>query len=80
MDARVRGRRLGACVVRNDWAERERRRNFKLSVKALGLTQELHLILGFESVGEVSGLPSVAVECVDIRRNTRGEGGLLDHN
>ncbi len=32
------------------------------------------------SAGEVNGIPSVAVECVDIRRNTRGEGGLLDDN
>ena len=32
------------------------------------------------SAGEVSGIPSVAVECVDIRRNTRGEGGFLDIN
>ena len=31
-------------------------------------------------MGEVSGIPSVAVECVEIRRNIRGEGGLLDHN
>ena len=28
----------------------------------------------------VSGIPSVAVKCVDIRRNTSGEGGLLDGN
>ena len=28
----------------------------------------------------VIGIPSVAVKCVDIRRNTRGEGGLLDCN
>ena len=27
-----------------------------------------------------SGIPSVAVKCVDIRRNTSGEGGLLDDN
>ena len=26
------------------------------------------------------GIPSVAVKCVDIRRNTSGEGGLLDDN
>ena len=32
------------------------------------------------SAVEVSGIPSVAVECVDIRRNTRGEGGFLDIN
>ena len=29
---------------------------------------------------EVSGIPGVAVKCVDIRRNTSGEGGLLAHN
>jgi hypothetical protein len=28
---------------------------------------------------EVNGISSVAVECVDIRRNTSGEGGLLGH-
>ena len=27
---------------------------------------------------EVKGIPGVAVKCVDIRRNTGGEGGLLD--
>ena len=26
---------------------------------------------------EANGIPSVAVECVDIRRNTGGEGGRL---
>ena len=55
------------------------RRFVKLNVKACGLTTELHLILLGLSVGEVSGIPSVAVECVDIRRNTRGEGGLLEY-
>ena len=30
------------------------------------------------STGEEGGIPSVAVKCVDIRRNTGGEGGLLD--
>ena len=32
------------------------------------------------SAGEVNGIPSVAVECVDIRRNISGEGDLLEHN
>ena len=32
------------------------------------------------SAVEVSGIPSVAVECVDIRRNTSGEGDFLDDN
>jgi tetrahydromethanopterin S-methyltransferase subunit D len=29
------------------------------------------------SVGEGSGIPGVAVKCVDIGRNTGGEGGSL---
>ena len=57
-----------------------RRREDKLVVKSLGLTEELQLKLVFLSVGEESGIPSVAVKCVDIRRNTSGEGGLLDDN
>ncbi len=32
------------------------------------------------SAVEESGIPSVAVECVDIRRNIRGEGHFLDCN
>ena len=35
---------------------------------------------GCVSVGEDSGIPSVAVECIDIGRNTRGESGYLDDN
>ena len=46
----------------------------------MGSTHKLHLKLLFLSEVEVSGIPSVAVECVDIRRNTRGEGGFLDIN
>ena len=49
-------------------------------MKARGLTAELLIKLSGLSTGEVSGIPSVAVECVDIRKNTRGEGGLLDCN
>ena len=47
-------------------------------MKALGSTQEVHLILLFLSMGEESGIPSVEVKFVDIGRNTRGEGGSLD--
>ena len=54
-----------------------RRRVSKLVVKSLGLTGKLHLKLLFLSEVEVSGIPSVAVKCVDIRRNIGGEGGLL---
>jgi hypothetical protein len=38
----------------------------------------LYLKLRGLSIGEEGGIPSVAVKCVDIGRNTGGEGGLLD--
>ena len=47
-------------------------------VKSLGSTQSLPRKLPCLSVGEVSGIPGVAVKCVEIGRNTRGEGGDLD--
>ncbi len=56
------------------------RRDNKLVVKSIGSTEELKLKLLFLSIGEESGIPSVAVKCVDIRRNTSGEGGFLDNN
>ena len=48
-------------------------------VKALGSTergpsQRLPL-----RVVEADGIPGVAVKCVEIRRNTHGEGSLLGH-
>ena len=57
-----------------------RRRIGKSEVKSMGLTHELLLKLFPLSIGEAGGIPSVAVKCVDIRRNTSGEGGLLDGN
>ena len=51
-----------------------------MEVKYMGSTHGLHLKLLFLSEVEVSGIPSVAVKCVDIRRNTSGEGGLLGFN
>ena len=56
------------------------RRDSKSDVKSKGLTLGLHLKLQYLRVGEVNGIPGVAVKCVDIRRNTSGEGGLLDCN
>ena len=56
------------------------RRDGKSDVKIMGSTHNLHLKLSFLRVGEVNGIPSVAVKCVDIGRNTSGEGGLLDDN
>ena len=47
-------------------------------VKALGSTVELPSKLHDLSTEEESGIPGVAVKCVDIRRNTGGEGDFLD--
>ena len=49
-------------------------------MKYRGLTPGLHLKLWVLSEVEASGIPSVAVKCVDIGRNTSGEGGFLDDN
>ena len=49
-------------------------------MKTMGSTHSLHLKLFFLSAGEAIGIPYVAVKCVDIGRNTSGEGGLLDIN
>ena len=57
-----------------------RRRESKSGVKTIGLTGRLRLKLFFLSEVEVGGIPGVAVECVEIGRNTSGEGGLLGTN
>ena len=57
-----------------------RRRPIKSGVKDPCLTWGLHLKLVGLSMGEASGIPGVAVKCVDIGRNTGGEGGLLGFN
>ena len=49
-------------------------------MKITGSTRNLHLKLSALRVGEVNRIPGVAVKCVDIGRNTGGEGDLLDHN
>ena len=46
----------------------------------MGLTHELLLKLQDVSEVEVGGIPGVAVKCVEIGRNTSGEGGLLGFN
>ena len=46
----------------------------------MGSTHSLLLKLRFLSDGEAGGIPGVAVECVEIGRNTSGEGGLLGFN
>ncbi len=45
--------------------------------KAFGLTEEVHRKPGDLGAEEDSGTPCVGVECVDIGKNTRGEGGCL---
>ncbi len=57
---------------------KERVVSFKSGVKARGSTPEVHLKLRDLSMGEGSGIPGVAVKCVDIRRNISGEGDFLD--
>ena len=52
----------------------------KSDVKTRGSTPGLHWKLFFWSTGRAGGIPGVAVKCLDIRRNTGGEGGLLDSN
>ncbi len=46
-------------------------------MKCIGSTGNLLLILPFLSIGEDDGIPGVAVECVDIWKNTSCEGGHL---
>ena len=56
------------------------RRFFKFGVKSPGSTGRVRRILNDSSAGEESGIPGVAVKCVDIRRNTGGVDGSLDRN
>ena len=57
-----------------------RRRAVKSGVISMGLTHSLRLKLIVLSEVEVGGIPGVAVKCVEIGRNTSGEGGLLGFN
>ena len=47
-------------------------------MKSLGPTEELRPRLLLLSPAEEDGIPGVAVKCVEIGRNTGGEGGLLE--
>ncbi len=47
-------------------------------VKAHRPTVELHSKLRSWSAGRESGILGVAVKCVDIKKNTGGEGGSLE--
>ena len=56
-----------------------RRRRGKSGVKIYEATHKLRLKLSCLSEVEVAEFP-VAVKCVEIGRNTSGEGGLLGFN
>ncbi len=64
----------------NYWGERVRRRRNKLVGKSRGSTRELQPKLLPLLIGEEGRITSVAVKCVDIKRNTSGEGDFLDDN
>ncbi len=49
-------------------------------LKTHGSPGGMRPILPCLSAGEESGIPGVAVKCVDIRRNTGGEGVSLARN
>ncbi len=49
-------------------------------VKGAGSNHGRQMILRDESNGGGTGILGVAVKCVDIEGNTRGEGGFLDLN
>ena len=52
----------------------------QVSCKRMRLNRVMRLRLRCWSTGEASGIPSVAVKCVDIGKNIGGEGDLLDGN
>jgi hypothetical protein len=57
-----------------------RRRVDASEVKYFGSTEKMPLIRSILSTREDDRIPGVAVKCVDIRRNTSGEGGHLARN
>ena len=56
------------------------RRFTKLPVKFFGLTEGMRVKLRDLRMEERSGILGVAVKCVDLERNTNGEGSFLAHS
>ena len=56
-----------------------RRRLDQRVIKTIGSTGSLLFELSNSRISEVAGIPSGAVKCVDIRRNTDGVGRLLGY-
>ena len=50
---------------------------FKRIVQSRGPTPDLQFELDVLDSSGAGGIPGVAVECVEIRKNTDGEGSLL---
>ena len=50
---------------------------FKRIVQSRGPTPDLQFELDILDSSGAGGIPGVAVECVEIRKNTDGEGSLL---
>lgn len=69
-----RGQTLSGITGRKEM----RRRPDKSDVKDRGSTSELRQKLFGLSQIEGGGIPGVVVKYVDIRKNTNGEGNLLD--
>ena len=51
----------------------------KSVVKVCRLTVKVPWILDILSVAEAGGIRGVAVKCIDITKNTSGEGGRLGY-
>ncbi len=60
------------------WAEREAQAAGEAEFESSGLSPVRDPELFDLREGEGSGIPGVAVKCVDIRKNTSGEGGFPD--
>ncbi len=60
------------------WGETVGRALEQAVLQSWGLTPERVPELFALRAGGASGIPGVAVKCVDIRKNTSGEGGFLD--
>ncbi len=67
-------------MTAHSWVKRARRGETNADVKNRGRTCGQHLKRVLLSAGEADGMPRVEVKCGDSRRNTGGEGGLLDNN
>ncbi len=69
--------RVVALHVHTELAQRQSGALFRYDVKYFCLTEEVERKPGCLRTEEDIGSPCVAVECIGIWKNTRGEGGCL---